>query len=77
MQIDVEFARFVGQAIVVCVGWWVVHDLSLRRERDKARRDLVAKTTESMGDVVTSILIEGRAYHLQLRESASELRGHP
>ena len=74
MQIDVEFARFVGQAIVIGVGWWVVHALSLRRERDKARRELVAKTTDSMGDAVTSILIECRAYHLQLRESASELR---
>lgn len=73
MSGDNEFLKFLGQVVVVAIGWFVVNQLSLTRERDKARRDIVVKSTELLSDGIDKILTESRMYHLQERDTAREL----
>ena len=70
----VELLKWVTQALVVGVGWLVVHRLSAQRDRDKARREMVAKSADSLVDAVTSLLVEAREYHLSERDVGKELR---
>lgn len=69
-----EFGRWLGQAVVVGIGWGVVHRLSANRDRDKARRELVVKSADSLIEAVGPILTEARAYHLDERREGAELR---
>ena len=73
MSGDNEFAQFLGQVLVVAIGWFVVNRLAETREREKARRDIVVKSAESMSEGIDKILAEGRAYHLADRDTAREL----
>ena len=69
-----EFVKWLGQAIVVGVGWWIVHRLSVARDRDKARREMVTKSADGLMDNLSPILETARTYHLSSRDAALELR---
>lgn len=68
-----EFLKFLGQAVVVGIGWFVVNRLSALRERDKARRDIVVESAEGLADEIDELLTDARSYHLGNRDSAAEL----
>lgn len=68
------FWQFVGQAITIVVGWVVVHRLSITRDRDKARREIVARTTDSLSDNVDTLLIDAQSYHLSSRAQDCEIK---
>ena len=69
----VEFVKWLGQAAVVGIGWAVVHHLSARRDLDKARREMTAKSADGLADALSSILTEARSYHLNGRDQKLEL----
>jgi hypothetical protein len=69
-----EFVKWLGQAVVVGFGWAVVHRLSARRDRDKARREMVAKSADTLSDAVGALLVDSRQYHLSERDSTLELK---
>lgn len=69
-----EALRFAFQAAVVVVGWYVVHNLSARRDRDKARRDMIAKEMDVLSDAVDGLLVSARSYHLGRRDVDLELK---
>lgn len=68
-----EFFKWVGQAAVVGIGWYVVHRLSVHRDRDKARRDLVTKSVDGLIDSLDVLLVAARTYHLQARDINAEM----
>ena len=69
-----DFLKFLGQAVTVVAGWVVVHRLSLQRERDKSRREMISKSIDSLAEAIDKVLIDGRKYHLQDRDRELELR---
>jgi len=64
--------QFALNAIVVIFGWWIVHLLSARRDRDKARREMVAKSSDVLNAALNEIVREARKYHCAPRSSAAE-----
>ena len=68
-----EFLRFISQAAVVVVSWAVVHYLSARRDRDKARREMLAKSADVLGDIADKLLASARDYHAKPRDINLEI----
>lgn len=48
---------------MIAFGWYVVHKLSARRDIDKARRELTAKTADQIVDSLNQLLKSALAYH--------------
>ncbi len=69
-----ELGKFIGQAFVVVFGWVVVHRLSTSRDFDKARREMVAKSADSLIESSVALLTDARAYHLATRNIPTELK---
>lgn len=69
-----EFASWLGQAVVVGFGWWVIHRLTASRDRDKARREMVAKSADQISANLDTIHGDARGYHLKVRDAAVEVR---
>lgn len=69
-----ELFRFSYQAATVVVGWVVVHRLSLRRERDKSRREMISKSIDGLAESIDELLVAGREYHLAERSQENEIR---
>ena len=51
-------------ALGIIGGWAAVHWLSQRRDRDKARRELIVKTCDAMSEQVARIMASAVKYHL-------------
>ena len=60
---DNEILKFVGQAAVVIIGWIVVNKLSIKRETDKARKDILIKSIDALCDSVDKLFEVSRDYH--------------
>jgi hypothetical protein len=60
---EAEIAKFAAQACIVVAGWWVVNLLTVRRERDKARRELIVKNADALADAADKIFEAARKYH--------------
>lgn len=67
------FSTWLGQAIVVSAGWYVVHRLSAKRDLDKSRRELVAKSADALVDSLSEVLQLARKYHLETRDVGAEI----
>ena len=70
----VEFFKWLGQLTAVGLGWYVVHRLSAQRDRDKARREMLAKSADGLTDALLVILSDARDYHLKDRDRKLELK---
>lgn len=69
-----EVLKFLAQAVIVGLGWFVVHRLSAQRDRDKARRELVVKSTDSLDSQVDTLFAVAKRYHLVARDVSAELQ---
>ena len=68
----VEVIKTLFQTISIVVGWLVVHKLSAARDRDKARREMLAKTADALSDEVGKLFMSAKDYHAKGRDSALE-----
>lgn len=69
------FGIWLGQAGVIAVGWYVVHKLTDRRDREKSRREALVKIADTLSEDVDDILTCAREYHSSAqRNIASELK---
>lgn len=73
ISVGAEILRFAGQAAIVVLGWTVVHRLSGERDRDKARREMLAKSADALGEIVDKLLTSARDYHLSTRDVTAEI----
>lgn len=73
MSTNGGFVTWLGQALVVGIGWFVVHRLSAARDRDKSRREMVVKSTDSLSDGLNTLFSSARDYHLNSRSVETEL----
>lgn len=69
-----DFFAWLGQAAVVGFGWWVIHHLSAKRDRDKARREMVADSADHIAEQLDEVHAFARSYHLNDRDSGAEIR---
>lgn len=69
-----DFWKWLGQAIVVVIGWAVVHWLSAARDRDMARREMVVKSADHLIDALGTHLSVAHDYHLKARDASAELK---
>lgn len=67
------FGAWAGQALVVVLGWAVVHWLSARRDQDKARREMLSKALDSLVDDLTELHQKARKYHISDRDESEEI----
>ena len=74
MTVAGTVGAWLGQAFVIGLGWWVVHRLSAARDRDKARREMVAKSVDGLADGLSGVLTDARDYHISVREVSRELK---
>jgi hypothetical protein len=68
-----EIFKFLSQAVIVGFGWFVVHRLSSARDKDKLRREMLAKTADGLCEDLSKLLTLAREYHLQSREKNNEV----
>jgi len=69
----VELARFGLPATLVIVGWIVVNNLAVKRERDKSRREMVTKSADGLCESVDKILEDANEYHSSNRNKQLEI----
>lgn len=69
-----SFLGWLGHVLVIVVGWVVVHGLSNRRDRDKARREMLAASVDDVSRALTELIGEARIYHLEPRDTAREVK---
>ncbi len=72
-SVGAEIFRFDGQAAIVVIGWTVVHRRSVERDRDKARREMLAKSADALGTIAGTLLISARDYHMTARSINTEI----
>ncbi len=68
-----EIFKFLSQAVIVGFGWYVVHRLSSARDKDKLRREMLAKTADGLCDDLSKLLTLAREYHLNSRDKKNEV----
>jgi len=68
-----EFLKFFFQSLLVIGGWYIVNKLSVTRDMDKSRRDMVAKSADSLIEAASKILTKAREYHLEDRNESKEI----
>lgn len=60
------------QIIAIVAGWIIVHKFSVARDRDKARREMIAKTVDGLVDEISKLLSIATTYHTELRNPSKE-----
>jgi hypothetical protein len=68
-----EIIKFLSQALIVGFGWLVVHKLSSARDKDKLRREMLAKTADGLSEDLNKLLTQARDYHLRVRDKNVEV----
>lgn len=74
MAVESPFLTWLGQAAVIAAGWYVVHKLTDRRDREKTRREVLIRITDALSDDVDDILACAREYHSADRNIGHELK---
>lgn len=72
MTFECSSAQAVVQAASIIIGWIVVHKLSVARDLNKARRDMLTKVADAMFDDVSRLLCDALKYHTHTRDSEIE-----
>ena len=62
------------QVVGLIVGWFIVDQLSTRRDRDKARREMVVKAADSLITDTGTIFDCAYKYHTEIRSIAVEIK---
>jgi hypothetical protein len=72
-MIAFQLVLFLGQACIVVLGWAVVHYLSERRDRRKARLELLTRSIDDAWILCDELWLAARIYHSTVRDVGREL----
>lgn len=64
--------EIIIQIVLIIFGWVVVHWLSNARDRDKSRREMLAKAADSLNDELGKIYTSAVEYHVKVRNLSLE-----
>lgn len=70
----IELARFALPATLVIVGWIVVNHLAVKREMDKSRREMIAKSADGLCETVDTLFEDANDYHSSARDQKLEVK---
>ena len=70
----IELGKLSIPSILVIAGWVVANNLAKNRERDKARRDMIAKSSDSLCDSIDNIFEVANEYHSSQRDRKLEVK---
>jgi hypothetical protein len=70
----IELARLVLPASLVIVGWIVVNHLAVKREMDKSRREMIAKSADGLCETVDTLFEDANEYHSSARDQKLEVK---
>lgn len=70
----IELGKLSIPSVLVIVGWMVANSLAKNRERDKARRDMIAKSSDSLCDSIDKIFELANEYHSKERDRKLEAK---
>jgi hypothetical protein len=59
---------FVGNVVVVGIGWYIVHRLSIDRDLSKARLEMLADAADDLDKRANEVLLSAQAYHTSPRD---------
>ena len=68
-----EVARIILPALLIIIGWVIVHILSSKRDVSNSKREIISKTADDFCEVVDSLLIKANQYHSQPRNATLEI----
>jgi hypothetical protein len=74
MQLWLELAKFFGQALVIVLGWLVVHQLSRSRDREDSFRKYLIDEVSELNESLESIFDVVIDYHTTSRSLRVEQR---
>jgi len=66
-----EFLKWFGQVVVVVLGWYVVNSLTVRRDIEKARRELTADAADAVFSRINHLLQLALSYHCEAHSSTN------
>ena len=70
----IELGKLSIPSVLVVAGWMVANTLAMKRERDKARRDMIAKSSDSLCDSIDKIFEVAIEYHSTERNRKLETK---
>lgn len=71
-QFFLELLKLIVPSIFIILGWIAVHKLTVIRELEKARRDIVISSTDKICEQINFILEIAQNYHLSPRDVTKE-----
>lgn len=69
-----ELAKIGLPTIMVIIGWAVVNNQAVIREKEKARRELIAKSADDLCDSVDKLFEYANNYHSSIRDNKLEMQ---
>lgn len=67
-----EFLKVLIPAIFIISGWVIVHKLTVKRDLEKARRDILASSIDKLCEQINTVVQESQIYHLNSRDIPKE-----
>ena len=69
-----EITRLLIPSIIIAVGWAVVHKLSITRDQDKARKEMITSSADSLCELADDIYGLATTYHSSSRDKTVEAK---
>lgn len=70
----IEIIRFIITGLFIVAGWIVVHKLSIKREQDKARKEMAITSADTLCELIEGINELATQYHSNERNTNSEAK---
>ena len=70
----VEFTKLALPSFLVIVGWIAVNKLTVKREVDKSRRDMIAESADELCAAVDKLFEFANDYHSSERDNKLEIK---
>ena len=70
-EIASELFKFIGQVAIVGLGWVVVHKLTITRELEKTRREMLLNGVDDLLSAVNNVFTDARKYHASKERDVS------
>jgi hypothetical protein len=69
-----DLARISLPTIMIIIGWSVVNKLTVKREKEKSRRELIAKAVDDLCLSVDKLFEYANNYHSSIRDNKLEMQ---
>jgi hypothetical protein len=68
-----ELAKIFIQTLAIVIGWVVVHQLTVTRELNKSRREVIFDSADTLIEKVSELFVLALKYHTENRSKSDEV----